>query len=132
MGTRKRCDALLSLVSAPHRTDCGKARRFPYFWRRWSADRAFFGLAADPERTGRFKLSVRRHAGNVRGARLHRVGPVQPDLHNGRAKRKDTLYPLRLYLVLWPGARQEDPIASFDGVSERAGAEGAQALWQYN
>src|SRR5256885_8836363 len=50
--------------------------------------RSVLRVAPDPVRARRVELPVRRLALDVRGARLHRVGCVEPRVHHGRAKRQ--------------------------------------------
>ena len=85
------------------------------------ADGALQRRAAHPERAGRLELPVGRHAHHVRGARLHGLGPVEPDLHRGRPEREDAVRAVGLHQLPRRRARQEDAAAALDGVlSERA------------
>src|SRR3712207_6889472 len=42
-------------------------------------------------------LPLGRHAHHLRGARLHRLGPVEPDVHHGHGDDEDALHPLGLH-----------------------------------
>ena len=58
---------------------------------------------------------------DVRGPRLHRVGPVLAGLHPREPERRAALHPDRVHLVERRGAGQQDPAAALDGraVAER-------------
>ncbi len=88
MGARARRHALLPLVPAADGLHRGEARRLSHV-RRPSARpiEKFSGVPAHSERAGRVELPLRRHAHDVRGARLHGVGPVEPGLHHGARER---------------------------------------------
>ena len=75
MGDGARRHALHALVPAAHRLDRREARLVLRAHRRRQRDRRVLRQGADPGRAGRLVVPDRRHPGDVRGARLHRVGP---------------------------------------------------------
>ncbi len=56
-----------------------------------------------------------RHPRDVRGARLHRLGPDQPGVHPREPQRRPALHPDRVRVVDGRGARRQDPAAALDG-----------------
>ena len=75
----------------------------------------FSRQGADPGRARRLELPDRRHPRDLRGPRLHGLGPDQPGVHPREPERHDALHPDRLRLLDRRGARREDPAAALDG-----------------
>ena len=69
----------------------------------------------DQGRAGRQLVPVRRPPRDVRGPRLHRLGPDQPGVHHGEPQRRDAGHPDRVPELDRRGARQEDAAAPLDG-----------------
>ena len=82
------------------------------------------GQGARPGRARRLELPLRRPARHLRGARLHRLGPHEPGLHQGRGP----LHPHRVHLLHRRGARQEDAASALAGRPRDAGQARARAL----
>ncbi len=73
------------------------------------------GSAAHPERAGRVELPVRRHAHDVRGARLHRVGPERRRCSSSSAPNGSTLcVPSVFFSYYGERARREDAAPALD------------------
>ena len=90
--------------------------------RRRQRDRRVLGQGADPGRAGRVLVPDRRHPRDVRGARLHRVGPDLARLHPREPERRAALHPDRVRVVDGRGARPQDPAAALDGRALALGA----------
>ena len=75
-------------------------------------------------------LPLRRPARDVRGPRLHRLGPHHPRLHPRKPQRRDPGHPHRLCLLDRRGPRQEDPAAPLHGSPLHPGHPPPQALRQ--
>ena len=83
--------------------------------RRRQRDRRVLGQGADPGRARRVLVPDRRHPRDVRGPRLHRVGPDLAGVHPREPERRAALHPDRVRVVDRRGARQQDPAAALDG-----------------
>ena len=94
--------------------------------RRRHRDRRLLRQGADPGRARRLVVPDGRHPRDVRGARLHRVGPDEPGLHPREPERGAAVHPDRVHLLDRRGARPQDPAAALDG---RALGRGHHALW---
>ena len=68
--------------------------------------RRVLGQGADPGRAGRLVVPHRRRAGDLRGARLHGLGPDQPGVHPREPERRAALHPDRVRVVDRRGARR--------------------------
>ena len=75
LGARERRHPLHALVPAADRPDRREARLLLSPVGDGTRDRRVLRQGADPGRARRLELPVRRHPRDVRGARLHRVGP---------------------------------------------------------
>ena len=115
VGDGARRDALHALVPAAHRLHRREARLVLRPDRRRQRDRRVLGQGADPGRAGRVLVPDRRHPRDVRGARLHRLGPVLAGVHPREPERRAALHPDRVHVVDRRGARQQDPAAALDG-----------------
>ena len=83
--------------------------------RRRHGDRRVLRQGADPGRAGRLLVPDRRHPRDVRGPRLHRLGPDLPGLHPREPQRRAAVHPDRVHLLDRRGARPQDPAAALDG-----------------
>ena len=115
MGDGARRHALHALVPAAHRHHGREARLVLRAHRRRQRDRRVLRQGADPGRAGRVVVPDRRHPGDLRGARLHRVGPDVPRVHAREPERRGALHPDRVRVVDRRGARPQDPAAALDG-----------------
>jgi hypothetical protein len=79
---------------------------------------------AHPGRARRVVVPDRWHPRDVRGPRLHRLGPELAGVHPREPQRRVPVYPNRLRVVDWRGARSQDPAAALDGRAVEVGAEG--------
>ena len=84
-------------------------------------DRGVLRQGADPGRARRLLVSHRRHAHDVRGARLHRLGPDVAGVRAGEPQRHAAVHPHGVHLVDGRGAGQQDPAAALDGRAVRRG-----------
>ena len=107
--------ALHALVPAADGPDRREARLVLRARRRRHRDRRVLRQGADPGRAGRLLVPDRRHPRDVRGARLHRLGPDVAGLHPREPERRAPLHPDGVRLVDRRGARPEDPAAALDG-----------------
>ena len=107
--------ALHALVPAAHRVDGREARLLLQPDRRRQRARGVQGQGADPGRAGRVLVPDRRHPGDVRGARVHRVGPVVAGVHPREPERRAALHPDRVRVLDGRGAGPQDPAAALDG-----------------
>ena len=82
--------------------------------RRHGAGRVL-GQGADPGRARRLVVSDGRHPRDVRGARLHGVGPDLAGVHPGEPQRRAAVHPHGVHVVDGRGARPQDPAAALDG-----------------
>ena len=96
--------------------------------RRRQRDRRVLRQGADPGRAGRVLVPDRRHPRDVRGARLHGVGPDLAGVHPREPERRAALHPDRVRVVDRRGARQEDPAAALDGRAVEGGRARAAAV----
>ena len=116
-------------VPAAHRPDGREARLVLRPRRRGHRARGVLGQGADPGRAGRLLVPHRRRPRDLRGARLHRLGPHQPGVHPGEPQRGAALHPHRVRVVDRRGAGRQDPAAALDGrpfALRRPGAEAAR------
>ena len=125
LGPRAWGDPLHPHVPAAHRPDRGEARLVLRARHRLRRGRRLLRQGADPGRAGRLLVPDRRHPGDVRGPRLHGLGPDQPRLPAREPERRPALHPDRLRLLDRRGARREDPAAALDGRALGLGGEGA-------
>src|SRR5215207_3461981 len=129
VGDGARRDALHALVPAAHGLDRREARLVLLADRRRQRAGGVLRQGADPGRAGRVVVPDRRHPGDVRGARLHRLGPVVAGVHPREPERGAALHPDRFRLVDRRGARPQDPAAALDGRALALGAEGAARVF---
>ena len=115
VGDGARRDALHALVPAADRLDRREARLVLRPDRRRQRDRRVLRQGADPGRAGRVLVPERRHPLDVRGPRLHRLGPVLAGLHPREPERRAALHPDGVHVVDRRGAGQQDPAAALDG-----------------
>ena len=78
-------------------------------------DRRVLGQGAHPGRARRLVVPDRRHPRDVRGPRLHRLGPDVAGVHPREPERRAALHPDRVRVVDGRGARPQDPAAALDG-----------------
>ena len=88
MGDGARRHALHALVPAAHRHHRREARLVLRAHGRRQRDRRVLRQGADPGRARRVLVPDRRHPGDVRGARLHGVGPHVARLHPREPERR--------------------------------------------
>ena len=93
---------------------------------RRDGDRGVLGQGADPGRARRVVVSDGRHPRDVRGARLHGVGPDLAGVHPGEPERGAAVHPDGVHVLDGRGAGQQDPAAALDG---RAVGRGDEARW---
>ncbi len=115
MGAREGRDALHPLVPAADQLDRGEARLLLRACRRRHRDRGVLRQGADPGRARRLLLPHRRHPRDLRGARLHRLGPHEPGVHAREPQRRAAVHPHRVHVLDGRGARPQDPAAALDG-----------------
>ena len=127
LGDGARRDALHPLVSAADRIDGGEARLVLRPRGRRHGDRRVLRQGADPGRARRLLVPDRRHPRDVRGARLHRLGPDQPGVHPGEPQRGAAVHPDRVHVLDGRGAGQQDPAAALDGRAVGRGDPRARA-----
>ena len=132
MGAGPRRDPLHPLVRADDRLDGREARLVPDADRRRPHDRRVLRPEPGPGRAGRELVPVGRPAGDLRGARLHRLGRHQPDLPPGRGQRRHPDDPDGLRVVHRRGARLQDPAPALAGGARRPGAPGAALVRQHD
>ncbi len=95
--------------------------------RRRHRDRRVLRQRADPGRARRVLVPHRRHPRDVRGPRLHRVGPDLPGVHPREPQRRAAVHPDGVHVLDRRGARPQDPAAALDGRAVRRGDPGAGA-----
>ena len=127
VGDGERRDPLHALVPAADRVDGGEARLLLRPGRRRHGDRRVLRQGADPGRARRLLVSDGRHPRDVRGARLHRLGPDLAGVHPGEPQRRAAVHPDGVHLLDGRGARQQDPAAALDGRAVRRGGARAGA-----
>ncbi len=108
-------DPLHALVPAADGLDGREARLLLRPRGRRHGDRGVLRQGADPGRARRLLVSHRRHPGDIRGARLHRLGPDLAGVHPGEPQRRTAVHPDGVHVVDGRGARQQDPAAALDG-----------------
>ena len=115
VGAREGRDSLHPRLPAAHRPDGREARLVlqPHDGRRGA--RGVLGQGADPGRAGRLLVPHRRRARDLRGARLHRLGPDEPGVPAPQPERRAALHPDGVRVLDGRGARREDPAAALDG-----------------
>ena len=96
--------------------------------RRRQGDRRVQRQGTDQGRARRVELPVRRHALDLRGPRLHRLGPDQPALAPQDRQRQHAGHPHRVRQLDRRGARQEDAAAALDGGAVDAGGAHPEAV----
>ncbi|CAA9332479.1 MAG: Glutamine synthetase type III, GlnN, partial [uncultured Gemmatimonadetes bacterium] len=114
VGHRARGLALHPLVPAPDRLHGREARLVHHPQRGRGRRGRVQRQGADPGRAGRVVVPLGRAAGDLRGPRLHGVGPHLAGLHRGHAGGVLPLHPHRLRVVDGRGAGREDPPAALD------------------
>ena len=115
VGDGARRDPLHALVPAADRLHGREARLVLRAHGRRQRDRRVRRQGAHPGRAGRVLVPHRRHPGDVRGARLHRLGPVLAGVHPREPQRRAALHPDGVHVVDGRGARPQDPAAALDG-----------------
>ena len=110
------------LVRAHDRLHRGEARLVPQPHGRGPDDRGVLRQEPGAGRAGRQLVPVRWHPGDLRGARLHRLGRDQPDLPPGRAQWRHHDDPDGVCLLHGRGPRSQDPAAALAGSPGQAGA----------
>ena len=83
--------------------------------RRRHGDRRVLRQGAHPGRAGRVVVPDRRHPGDVRGPRLHGLGPDVAGVHPREPQRRAAVHPDGVRVVDGRGAGQQDPAAALDG-----------------
>ena len=117
LGAGARRNALYALVPADDRLHRREARQLHLARRRRKDLHGVFRQGAGERRIGRILVPVGRPARDIRGARLHRVGPHGLRLHQGR----QPLYPDGLLLLFRRSARQKDAAAPLHQRRQPAG-----------
>ena len=79
------------------------------------------GQGADPGRARRLVVPDRWYPRDVRGARLHRLGPDVAGVHPREPQRRAAVHPHGVHVVDGRGARSQDPAAALDGRAVRGG-----------
>ena len=105
MGHGARRHALHALVPAADRLDGREARLLLRARGRRHRDRRVLRQGAHPGRARRLLLPDRRHARDLRGARLHGVGPDVAGVHHREPQRRAAVHPDRVRVVDRRGAR---------------------------
>ena len=114
-------DALHALVPAADRHDRREARLVLRPDRRRQRDRRVLRQGAHPGRARRVVVPDRRPPRDVRGPRLHRVGPDVAGVHPREPQRRAAVHPDGVRLLDGRGAGQEDPAAALDGRAVEVG-----------
>ena len=83
--------------------------------RRRHRDRRVLRQGAHPGRARRLLVPDRRHPRDLRGPRLHRLGPDLAGLHPREPQRRAAVHPDGVRVVDGRGARPQDPAAALDG-----------------
>ena len=96
--------------------------------RRGHGARRVLRQGAHPGRAGRVVVPDRRHPRDVRGPRLHRVGPDLAGVHPREPQRRAAVHPDGVRVVDGRGARPEDPAAALDGRAVEVGGPRAAAV----
>ena len=128
LGGRARRHALHALVPADDRHHRREARLVSLADGRRPRRRRVQRQGADQGRARRLEFPVRRHALNLRGARLHGVGSDQPALAAGDAERHDARHPDGVRQLDRRSPRQEDAAPALDGGPLEAGRPHPEAL----
>ena len=115
VGDGARRHPLHALVPAADQLDRREARLLLRARRRRHRDRRVLGQGAHPGRARRVLVPDRRRARDVRGARLHRVGPDLAGVHHREPQRRAAVHPDGLRVVDGRGAGPQDPAAALDG-----------------
>ena len=127
VGDGARRHPLHALVPAADRLDRREARLLLRARRRRHRDRRVLRQGAHPGRAGRVLVPDRRHPRDLRGARLHRLGPDLAGLHPREPERRAAVHPDRVRVVDRRGARPQDPAAALDGRAVHGGHPRAEA-----
>ena len=106
---------LHALVPAADRHHRREARLLLRAHGRRLRDRRLLRQGAHPGRAGRVVVPDRRHPGDLRGPRLHRLGPDLAGLHPREPQRRAAVHPDGVRVVDGRGAGQQDPAAALDG-----------------
>ena len=86
---------------------------------------------AHPGGAGRVVVSDGRHPGDVRGARLHGVGPDVARLRPRESQRGAAVHPDGVRVVDGRGARPEDPAPALDWTRSRARPRARAGCWAW-
>ena len=121
LGAGEGRDPLHALVPAADRLDRREARLVLRAHRRRHRDRRVLRQGADPGRARRLLVPDRRHPADLRGARLHRLGPDLAGVHHRQPERRGAGDPDRVHVVDGRGARPQDPAAALDGRAVEVG-----------
>ena len=127
VGDGARRHALHALVPAADQLDGREARLLLRARGRRHRDRRVLRQGAHPGRAGRLLVPDRRRARDLRGARLHRLGPDVAGLHHREPQRRAAVHPDRVRVVDGRGARHQDPAAALDGRAVHGGHRRAEA-----
>ena len=128
VGAGERRHALHALVPAADRPDRREARLLLQPGRRRHRDRRLLRQGADPGRARRVELPDRRHPRDLRGARLHGLGPDLAGVPAREPQRRAAVHPDRVRVVDRRGARPQDPAAALDGRAVGGGDPRAELL----
>ncbi|CAA9415441.1 MAG: Glutamine synthetase type III, GlnN, partial [uncultured Phycisphaerae bacterium] len=115
VGARARRDALHPLVPAADGLDRREARLLLRAHGRRHGDRRVLRQGAHPGRARRLLVPDGRHPGDLRGPRLHGVGPELAGLHPREPQWRAALHPHGVRVVDGRGARPQDPAAALHG-----------------
>ena len=115
VGARERRHPLHALVPAADRQHGREARLLLQPRGRRQRDRRVLRQGADPGRARRLELPDRRHPRDLRGPRLHRLGPDLAGVPAREPQRRAAVHPDRVRLLDRRGARPQDPAAALDG-----------------
>ncbi len=127
VGHGARRHALHALVPAADRLDRREARLVLRAGRRRHRDGRVLRQGADPGRAGRVVVPDRRHPRDLRGARLHRLGPDVAGVHPREPQRRAAVHPDGVRVVDGRGAGPQDPAAALDGRAVDVGDPRAEA-----
>ena len=117
-------------VPAADRADRGEARQLLCADRRGHRAGRVLWQGADPGRARRLLVPHRRHPSDVRGPRLHGLGPDQPRVHPREPQRRAAVHSDRVRVLDGRGAGPQDPAAALDGRAVKVGDAGAEAVRQ--
>ena len=132
VGAREGRHPLQPLVPAADRADRREARQLLRPHRRGHGAGRVLRQGADPGRARRVLVPDRRHPRDVRGARLHGLGPDQPGVHPREPQRRAALHPDRVRVLDRRGAGPQDPAAALHGRAVEVGDPRAEAVRQHD